>query len=162
MCDIKTSSYIIYKSLNPDPNSIKNPCDGNFYYSLSDKSIYIYMCKWIRINIPSNEDLTMEITLESPKPHIESGNHVLFTVTIKNKSTKDEIIRSAFVDNYKDPTITPSLDPNIGWPLRPQETKTISVKQNIGQVGPGQINLIFFVSPNADQHNYSGFISFFV
>ena len=91
-----------------------------------------------------------------------SENHVLFTAAIKNTSTNDVIIRSAFVDDYKTPVINPPLDPNIGWTLHAGDTKIITVDQNIGQITPGQINLTFIVAANADRSDFLGYANFSV
>ena len=104
MCEVKSTPLVIYKEANPDPNTIKDPQNGNFYYCYGNKHLFIYMCKWIQITTPPP---LLEVKLSNINTAPE--NIFTFTATIKNVSASSVTIASVNVSNSVSGSVTMSL-----------------------------------------------------
>lgn len=100
MCEV--NPFVIYKKDNPDPNSIKDPHNGNFYYCWGNKNLYIYMCKWIQINIGLTQSFPIRVSISNiyherldVYPYISSK--LVFTATFYGESPSPIIINSGSV-----------------------------------------------------------------
>lgn len=116
MCDIKTIPLVIYKEENPDPNTIKDPQNGNFYYCWGNGNLFIYMCKWIQINLLSLGSSSPTLIISNIHTSPRDKKVIEITLTIKDEagSTYSVSVDHMEIFNTTILSITPPLPKIVG------------------------------------------------